>query len=219
MKRVLHLGLRPPPSTDQITVIHFPIIRTVPRDFQEPAIHSCLQRFDSFTHYILTSQTAVELLLPHLARVNIERKTVIAVGKKTAKKLREGGIDRILVPKEQTAEGVVELLKKENLSYANVFWGHAAKARTLIADYLHTHCHHVSDIILYDTVPEERLPKPDLNTIDEIFFTSPSTVTCFFHLFQEPPAHVALTAIGPITEDALKQVGHSPCKASLIGSA
>jgi uroporphyrinogen-III synthase len=56
---------------------------------------------------------------------------------------------------------------------------------------------------LYDTVSQEICPKPDLDQVDEIVFTSPSTVKAFVEIFGGLPRGKKCLAIGPITQQAL----------------
>jgi uroporphyrinogen-III synthase len=58
---------------------------------------------------------------------------------------------------------------------------------------------------LYDTVPQKLEPIPDLNAIDEIVFTSPSTVRAFVEIFRHIPQDKTLTCLGPITQEELQK--------------
>jgi uroporphyrinogen-III synthase len=57
---------------------------------------------------------------------------------------------------------------------------------------------------LYDTVTQKLEPKPDLNHVQEIVFTSPSTVLAFLEIFGALPKGKKLIAIGPITQQQLE---------------
>ncbi len=59
---------------------------------------------------------------------------------------------------------------------------------------------------LYDTVTQKLEPVPDLKTIDEIVFTSPSTVRGFLEIFGHLPQDKRWHAIGPITARALRDI-------------
>ena len=57
---------------------------------------------------------------------------------------------------------------------------------------------------LYDTISQVIQPKPNLDHVDEIVFTSPSTVKAFIEIFGVLPRGKKCLAIGPITEQALR---------------
>ena len=56
---------------------------------------------------------------------------------------------------------------------------------------------------IYDTRTVQPKVVPDLTKVDEIVFTSPSTVKAFLDVFSEIPQDKKLTTIGPVTEQAL----------------
>ena len=56
---------------------------------------------------------------------------------------------------------------------------------------------------LYDTVAQALEPKPNLDEVEEIVFTSPSTVSAFLEIFGSLPKGKKLIAIGPVTEQVL----------------
>jgi len=63
--------------------------------------------------------------------------------------------------------------------------------------------HQVCD--LYQTVFQKPGPLPDLSKVDEIIFTSPSTIKGFIAAFGAIPTNKKLTCMGPITEEELKK--------------
>lgn len=206
MQRILYLGLRAPTKAH---LVHFPIIKTTPRSPHEPEIQRAFHRIREYTHLLFTSQTSVEIFFSFLPQFDINTKELkdkcwITVGKSTARLLRQNGFEVNISPEIETAEGVVEELKKIPLKNAYLFWPRSALARPILNDFFNLerfnlHGIRFLDCIFYDTHTHQPGPLPDLNLFDEISFTSPSTVNAFFELFDEPPKHLKLTAIGPIT--------------------
>ncbi len=176
MHRVMYLGID---SCD----LHYPIIRTVPRKVALPP----------HTHIIFTSKMAVRHFPGSLVG-----KTIIAVGKKTGEEARAHHI-----AEEETAEGVCALLDQLDLEGATILWPHSALSRPVISDYLSERDIAFHDTVLYDTVTNRPFDPPNLDPIDEIVFTSPSTVKAFLELYGELPTNKKLTAQGPITQGAL----------------
>jgi uroporphyrinogen-III synthase len=207
MKRVLYLGIDKPVAEKNVQLIHFPIIKTIPRSFVESK--KPFEQFLKYTHIIFTSKTSVKIyfqILSNLAfpKKDIQTKQYITVGKATANALNQHGIHNIKIAENETAEGIVELLKNLNLRNPHFFWPHSALSRNTLPQYFeynhlkYTHC------ILYDTIANLPQTLPDLSQIDEIIFTSPSTVDAFLQFFKNPQPHNILTPIGPITKSKLE---------------
>jgi hydroxymethylbilane synthase len=202
MPKALYLGPEfPLKAFPGRKITHCPIIETIPR------ISHDLGDWHSYTHLILTSKTAVTMLAALLRKANISphtigKKTVIAVGQATAEMVRAFGANP-LIAREETAEGVVEVLNKISLDHAHFFWPHAALSRPIIENALKEKGACFTTCILYDTLPVANPPLPPLSDFQEILFSSPSTVSAFFSAIPKPPHHLQFTPIGRITHEAL----------------
>jgi len=99
----------------------------------------------------------------------------------------------------------IDLLRIQDLEEAYIFYPRSSLARKNLEHFLlHRHVRHqVCD--LYETVFQKPQPVPDLANIDEIIFTSPTTVRGFVEAFGSLPKDKNLTCIGPITETALQK--------------
>jgi uroporphyrinogen-III synthase len=184
-----------------LPAIHYPVIRTEKR--VNAYLKQALLQWPLFSHVIFTSQTAVGYWFEDFQKPLNQR--FIAVGKQTAKALHSFGVDAV-VAEEETQEGVIALLEKEDLSSAFVFWPKSTKARPLLLDYLKEKKVKLSVLDLYETVLQKLEPVPDLSQIEEIVFTSPSTIEGFLQIYGSLPSHIRLTAIGPVTEKALSRI-------------
>jgi uroporphyrinogen-III synthase len=213
-KRILYLGLDPTHYHASGEIIHWPIIQIVPRLLSEPAIYQALSNFENYSHVIVTSKSTVAILLNYLSQLKIDlhtwtQKITLAIGQVTAKHLKAYGIIPARIAQEETAEGIIQELKQLPLEQAHVFWPHSAQARSVIKDFLvaqgiqHTTC------MLYNSKPQTSDTLPNLEHINEIVFTSPSTVEAFLHIFGTFPSHLELVAIGPVTDRFLKEKRHS----------
>lgn len=208
-RKVLYLGLDLPenPNQDQI-FMHYPLIRINFRSSEEPDIQEGFKDLYRYTHLIFTSKSAVHAFFKNLTAFNcknkdLDGKTILCVGKYTAKALRAYGITSLLVAPVETSEGVVELIKTLDLSAPYFFWPHSALSRPVLSQFMHKKDYAFRECILYDTVPNRHLKPLDLDAIDEIHFTSPSTIDAFEKLFGHLPKNKVLKAIGPITEERL----------------
>ncbi len=195
MKR-LYLGLKCPYRDEEW--IHFPVLKIIPRQI-DPVT---LSNLDQYTHFIFTSKTSVHIL-NKAVRISKD-KVVISVGSKTSAALMDFQIQPQITAKNETAEGIIELLESMPLKNAHIFWPHSSLSRPLLLDYFKDKEITYTDCVLYDTVLNHPGPTPNLADIGEIVFTSPSTVDNFLLLCPYIPAHIILTTIGPVTERHLR---------------
>lgn len=209
LKSALYLGLDPKEFKTTKPVIHFPVIQTRPIALDKPEIRSVFSDLENYTHCIFTSKMAVNyffeaLRFYGLPNDSLKGKIIFSIGEVTSKELKKKGIDEIKLPKIATQEGMIALLKKQDWEGGYLFYPRSAIARCLLEQFLikgeirHQLCP------LYETVPHAEGGIPDWEGIDEIVFTSPSTVNAFFNFFSSVPNGIALTSIGPVTEKALK---------------
>lgn len=199
MRCALYLGLDAPKDFPGVCY-HYPIIKIIPRSIPEN-----FSAFLKATHLVFTSKNGVNCFFEALKSKNLKlgHHTFIAVGAATAQKLHDEGIKDVLVAREPCQEGIIELLETLDLQGATLFLPGASKCRPILQDFLrsknifYTHC------ALYDTVANLKQPQPDLTLINEIHFTSPSTVEAFLAIFGSLPPDKKLIAIGQVTESAL----------------
>lgn len=195
--KILYLGLDPPPD-----VLHYPVITT--QQLDTPALSQALTLWPRFTHVLFTSKTTVRYWFETKPDFD---KIAIAIGPATAKALFSRSITPILAP-TPTQEGVLSLLQTIPNPY--FFFPHSRKARSFLTDSLQAPCFSLD---LYDTLFQVPHPLPNLADIDEIVFTSPSTVDGFLRIFGKLPRDKILTPIGPITAAYLKtHIGTLCCK-------
>lgn len=202
MKKVLYLGTDPRHFESAGEIVHFPVIKIVPRSFNE--VKQALDELPYFTHLVFTSKNAVDIFFSY-CKANLENKILIAIGKVTALHLTSHGFPPQLVSPEETQEGMIELLKEKNLENAYLFLPQSSLSRPLLVHFLHEKKIRYRALTLYDTECIHPETIPDLATFDEIIFTSPSTVTAFFQIFSAVPQHVTCIAIGPVTQQTLKE--------------
>ncbi|HEY4255250.1 MAG TPA: uroporphyrinogen-III synthase [Chlamydiales bacterium] len=190
-KQILYLGLDPARFSCKGDLHHHPVIQTVPIKTLPQAVYTT-----HFSHIVFTSPAAVKHWLS-LSPPSLSSAHVLALGSGTAATLREHGFLSLVAP-EPTQEGMIALLK--TLTPQNLLWPKSAHARPLLAEYLkENHIPHLA-LDLYHTVTNKALPAPDVSSLDEIVFTSPSTVKAFLDLYGSFPHGVKLTPIGPVTK-------------------
>lgn len=203
MMKVLYLGLDPKNYKGKGQITHYPIIKIVERDLKEPTFDVLWRDLILFSTVLFTSQNTVHLLLKEVGANSLKNKTLISVGKITAKVLSSYGLSSLICENE-TAEGIISVLSTISTPY--VLYLHSKRARALILDYLIKEKIKHFAAPLYNTLSNFPSPIPTLSEYQEIVFTSPSTVDSFLELFTTFPHNVKLTAIGPITRSYLSSV-------------
>ncbi len=221
MKTTLYLGTDPTEFEAKGRaaghLIHYPVIKIVPRPIDHLEIRQVFDDIEEYTHLIFTSKNAVRVFFSHLEALkipveNVRKKTVIAIGQVTAGYLSANGLDSHYVSKEETQEGVVHLLNGLNLDDAYIFMPRSSLSRPVLANFFNEREIRYQACDLYDTVSQAIEPKPDLDLVDEVVFTSPSTVKAFLEIFGELPRGKKCLAIGPVTQQALvdAKMHHKP---------
>lgn len=202
MKKALYLGTDPTRYPFQKPWIHYPLIHIVPRPLEEPALQQAYRDLSRYTHWIFTSRQAVRVMAEHRVLVKpLPHQQVWAIGRGTQAALHAQGVRVDALPRHATQEGICALLAE--LSSAYVFLPKSALSRPLLSNYCQQRAIPYQDPVLYDTqmaLPDMAL---DWAEIDEIIFTSPSTVRAFLTLIGPLPRDKQWTAIGPITQAAL----------------
>lgn len=211
MKKILYLGLDPPSSNQNEQIIHYPIIKIIPEDPKNDIICQSYKELPFYTHLIFTSKSAVEIFFKYLPLfcfdISVLRnKELIAIGAKTAKKLEEYGTKPANIASEETLEGIIKLIEDMPLQKPYFFWPHSALSRDVLTAFFEKSGIKFKECKLYNTILNIPSTKPDLSSIDEIFFTSPSTVEAFLQIFGEIPADKIIRAIGPVTKTKLVRI-------------
>ena len=202
MKTILYLGTDPHSYETEGHLIHYPIIKIVPRPAHRIRPY---KELSAFTHIIFTSKNAVNVFFEHLADLNLslDQQQLIAIGTVTATHLTMRGYPPQHVAEQETQEGVIALLKQLDLKNAFFFLPRSSQARPLLVQFFEDHQIRYAAWDLYDTVSQKLEVQPDWDQIDEIVFTSPTTVRAFLENFKKFPEGKKLTPIGPVTENEL----------------
>lgn len=207
MSATLYVGIEIPPSLKGQRIIHCPLIRIVPRPKENIDVQNAMADFSFYTHLIFTSRSAVNIFFDYapffsISIEEIKQKTIIAVGRETASRVSHFGASAF-VAIDETAEGVIELLKKYQLQNSHFFWPHSALSRPVIDEWLSNKGCRYCSCVLYDTEIVRPQVLPNLNECDKVIFSSPSTIDAFILNFGKLPSDKELICKGPITEQHL----------------
>jgi len=200
------------------TVISIPTIEIVPPE-SYGGLDDALARLDSFDWVIFTSAHAVEVFVQHLPSPVVP-KHIAVVGPATARAVEQHGFKVSLLPQRYVAESLAEALAPQ-VNGANVLFVRAAEARDVLSSALIA----AGGLLTIAEAYRNRMPAesiPQLRTLfatpanfpDAITFTSASTARNLMALLEAGeltlPAGVVLASIGPITSQALRDLGLEP---------
>jgi uroporphyrinogen-III synthase len=184
------------------------------------AVKVALSQLPSYDWIIFTSQNGVEYFFQLLQEENIavsKMPQIAAVGEKTEQALKHRGVKVDLVPPEFVAESLAEAMKPFVNKGTKILFPRGNLARTVLRNELHKQGADVTDIIVYENIPNEEAAKKlpvmlEQNELDIITFTSSSTVRNFAALIEqtglkEKIAHTIIACIGPITKKTAIQLG------------
>jgi uroporphyrinogen-III synthase len=210
MKRILYLGTTPTHFSYEGNLIHYPVIKIVPKSADDPHVRQAFEQLTHYTHLIFTSKNTVQVFFQKMSELGmkkelLEKKFLIAIGKVTASYLKQQGIEANLVSTEETQEGIVAELQKLSLQDAYFFLPRSSRARPVLVRFFDEKKIRYVACDLYETLFQKLEPVPELSEIDEIIFTSPSTVEGFSKIFAHIPKRIELVAVGPVTQEALLQ--------------
>ncbi len=205
MKKILYLGTSPSNYSCKENLIHYPVIRLIPKSIDEKRVLFCLRNLDSFSHCILTSKNSVEILWDLCLQLSLEPASslqgkCISIGAITSDSLSRRGVVPAWQALEASQEGLIESFQGRFEKGAYVLYPRSSLARPFLNQYLIENNISHETLDLYDIVYQAPTPKPLLNEIKEIVFTSPSTVEGFFRAFQEIPKNVRISFQGPVTK-------------------
>jgi len=202
--------------------IEFPTIEIQPPSSWEP-LDTAISRLSTYQWTIFTSVNGVKFFMERLWAAGLDARELkgvrlAAIGPKTAEALEKYGLRADLVPKEYRAESILEGLAGEDLKGQRFLMPRALVARDVLPDTLRGWGCTVDVVPAYETVlPKERssgmLSRFTDGEIDCLTFTSSSTVSNFFSLFQKDEilpllqGRATIACIGPITARTAEEYG------------
>lgn len=155
---------------------------------------------EGVTHIIVTSKEVVRYLSEV---VDFKLYKFIAIGKATAEVLK--GQD-VLVAKESTQEGVIELLKQMDFAPEDrILYPKSSLARPSLALFLRQLGVDYRVVDLYETRGKKGVTLPPLEAFEQIIFSSPSVVEAFFALSPKKFDSKNFYCIGPVTQKKMDE--------------
>lgn len=194
-----------------------PLLTVVPPDDPAP-LNAAVKRLGTFAWVVLTSANAAPPLAERLGGFPWPRTTRLAtVGPATEMAARVAGWPVSEVAKTPRAEGLVELLRDRVAGGVPVLLPQAADARPTLEDGLRAAGAEVTAVVAYD----KRLPSDTVERARELWrrrapawatVTSPRIGRHLLELLDDlgDVPRPRLVSIGPVTSEALAQMGAPP---------
>lgn len=206
-------------SREGANPIRFPGIKILPPSSYE-IIDKKLNNLKEYDWIIFTSVNGVEYTLERLFELGKDVRAlagvkIIAIGSKTAKKLREHGLRVDYIPDEYRSEAILDKFSEKDLTGQKFLLPRADIARDILAEGLNDLGAKVDDITAYQVkkrgVDSKLVSKLKKGEVDIITFTSPSIVRNIIATigddYKQLLSGVEIVCIGPVTAKQAKDLG------------
>ena len=201
-KNVLVLGNHPDRYAYLGNVVHRRIIDCVALE-DNTHVDAMLDTIPDYDWIVLTSVNSAKFLFERLFAQGKDVRIlgsvkIAAIGKSTAKRLKEYGLQADLIPDTESGKGLLDAFQALDVTGKRMLLPRAEIATDELPDGLEHMGALVEKLVVYKTVDIEP-DDVDFDYIDHILFTSGSTVKAFIRYFGEVPKHVKVYCLGQPT--------------------
>lgn len=205
---ILHLGTHPERYDHLGTIVHRPIIECVESPDNE-RIRQSIHSAGDYDWLVFTSKNGVRFFFKKLYTAGLDTRifsnTKFAViGTGTAEQLREFGIKADLCPAVESAKGLLKAFEAVSVAGLSILLPQAQISSTELPEGLSKRQARVEKLVVYETV-EKEIEDVDLDYIDQVLFTSGSTVRAFVNQFGALPEHIRALCLGEPTQTVAKE--------------
>ena len=191
----LYTGLTSPDAN----YIHTPLIEIVPVD-DDTQLRRAIADIDSYDYVLFTSRYAAK----YVGQLSVMHTRIVSIGRTTTKALHQIGVEEVDEVEEDNSYGVLSWFSSQ--SRGRVLIPRSNLALPIIPEGLRQLGFDVDCITAYINRMPEHPKKVNLDEIDRIVFTSPSTIDNFVSLYGALPENKELITRGPITEQHLQTI-------------
>ncbi len=205
---VLVLGNHPQKYSRLGNIVHRRIIDCVPIDDYTKA-DSLLKEIAGFDWIVFTSVNGAKYLFERLYAMGKDARSlsnakIAVIGKTTAQRLKEFGITADMVPQSESSAGLLENFSKLDMKNKKVLLPQSEIASKELPDGLLNMQAVIKKVPVYKTIDID--PGPiDFDYIDQIFFTSGSTIRAFIKRFGQVPENIKSYCLGQPTLNEAKK--------------
>ena len=193
--KTLYTGLTSPDAD----YIHTPLIEIVPVD-DNTMLRRAITDIDSYDYVLFTSRYAAK----YVGAFSVRHTRIVSIGRTTTKALYQIGVEEVSEVEEDNSYGVVSWFSSQ--SRGRVLIPRSNLALPIIPEGLRQQGFEVDCVTAYINRMPEHPKKVNLDEIDRIVFTSPSTIDNFVSLYGALPENKELITRGPITEQHLQTI-------------
>ncbi|MBQ3688837.1 MAG: uroporphyrinogen-III synthase [Bacteroidales bacterium] len=193
---VLYTGAVCPNSS----YIHTPLIEIDKVD-DDTLLRSATNRLQEFDYLLFTSRFAVKYWM--LSGGGFDIKKIVSIGEKTSEALRKAGVKNINQTLKDDSFGVIDWFSMQKKG--RVLIPRSNIALPIIPEGLKSLGFDVETVTAYINRMPENPQKVNLDNIDKIIFTSPSTVDNFLKLYGAIPRYKELVTRGVVTQKRLEE--------------
>lgn len=209
--RIWYSGINPDRFERFGRITARPLIRTAPVEDPAAAAEAdeVLKMAGDYDWIIFTSRQTLRYTAERLAFLRQDtdgRPKIAAVGRSTARDLKERGFPVDLIPERESSLGLVQAFKTAGgfNSGDRVLVPSSNLALPVIARGLTELGARVDRLKVYRTETVEAAPVDDLDELDEVVLTSPSGARAFHHFYPDPPDDLLLVPMGEQTLRSLQ---------------
>lgn len=207
--RILLPGTHPEKYQHLGTIIHRPFIKLVGiEDYTEA--DKVLANLDPYDWIVFTSTNGVKFFFERLNSVGLDSRAlhsnkVAAIGSTTAEMLKGCGVLVDMQPKLESSVGLLGEFDKVGIEGKKILLVKPEVGSPVLYDRMTAAGADVEIVVVYKNIEIE--PEPtDFNYIDQILFTSASTVRAFIKRFKTVPPGPKVYCLGqPTLDEAAKQ--------------
>ena len=200
--RILFPGTHPNKYRHLGVIVHRPLIKSVPLDDYTQA-DKVLKRLNTFDWIVFTSTNGVEFFFQRLNAISLDTREIgtakiAAIGKTTAEKLKTFGVLADMQPKLESSIGLLEEFKKISVKDKRILLVRPKVGSIMLLDGLVDTKASIEAVLVYrnvDMEPEET----DFDFIDQILFTSGSTIRAFVKIYGSVPDGIKVYCLGQPT--------------------
>ena len=211
--KILFTGTDPQRFKNLGEILHQPMIKIVSLD-DYTEVEKEIKRIDKYHWIIFTSRYGVKYFFDILAkskelRAKSKELKICAIGRATANELKGYGAKASCIPQKESSQGIVETLKKFNLKGKNILIPRSNLSSDCLPCSLRKMGAYVKAIPVYRNILPLKFKKVNINEVDEIIFTSPSTIENFIRKYKDIPEGIRIKCIGDVTLSKLRSYGFS----------
>lgn len=206
--RILVLGTHPEKYKHLGTIVHRPLIESVPLADYTLA-DKMLKKLHTFDWLIFTSTNGVKFFFQRLNDIGLDTRAirsakVASIGRTTAEKLRTFGVLANIQPKLESSTGLLKEFEKVGVKNKRILVIRPKIGSNKLLEGLAAAGADVETVVVYKNIDIEP-QETDFDFIDQILFTSGSTVRAFLKRYDSVPTGIKVYCLGqPTLNEAQK---------------